>query len=346
MQVPFRNRPIRLPRFHPAWKSSCNNILLNHKETYMNRYLNTLMVITAIALSLVSCGTNTNLTNNDDHDPQVLLFGTDDSFEAVTWNLRLFPLSQSSIELIAQIIPQFKVDVIAFQEIMDYGSFLQLANLIPHYNGFIYSATNTYRLAYLYDTRTVQVNQEYTIFNGETNPFPRAPYVLEITYQGRDIVLINNHLKAFGDNYIDENDPWDEEYRRRLACQKLDQYISTHFDDRKVIVLGDFNDQIAEPEEYNVFMSFLSKPEEYLFTDMSIALNPTWSTVSYPNSLSHIDHILITNELFDAFAHPESDCKTINVENWLGSWTNYYNQVSDHRPVGVKLYFEAEPGRR
>ena len=43
--------------------------------------------------------------------------------------------------------------------------------------------------------------------------------------------------------------------RRRLACQKLDNYISISID-KKVIVLGDMNDQIAEPEDYNVFLVF------------------------------------------------------------------------------------------
>ena len=64
-----------------------------------------------------------------------------------------------------------------------------------------------------------------------------------------------------------------------------------------MIVLGDLNDQIAEPMTI-MFSLALHKPEEYYFADMPIALSPTYSTVSYPISLSHIDHILITNELF------------------------------------------------
>ncbi len=306
----------------------------------MNRPLRKalLPLLTAIAFTLIGCGTNTPLVPPDTED--ILTFGTDESLEVVSWNLRTFPLNQSSLQTIAQIIPQMQVDIIAFQEIMDYASFYELANLIPHYSAYVYSATNSYRLAYLYDTRTIQVNDAYTIYDGQTNPFPRAPYVLDCSFNGHDLIVINNHLKAFGDNYIDESDPWDEEYRRRLACQLLDQYIVQNFPDDKVIVLGDMNDQIAEPPEYNVFQVFLDKPAEYSFADMHIALNPSYNTVSYPPSLSHIDHIMVTNELYYALDHQNSECRVIRIDEYVGSWQNYANQISDHRPLGVKLFLD------
>lgn len=298
------------------------------------------LLITLAAFFLSSCGTNTNLTNNTDPDDSTVDFGSAESFDVVTWNMRTFPaLTPQTRDLLAQIIPLMHVDVFACQEINDYAAFMELASLIPHYQAAIYGSTSSYRLAYLYDTRTVQVDQLYTIYDGESNPFPRPPYVFDLTWNGQDIVLINNHLKAMGDNYIDESDSWDEEYRRRTACQMLDQYVRTNFDNRQVIMMGDFNDQIQESEATNVFMSFLSRPEEYRFADTAIAANPTTATVSYPTSFSHIDHILITNELFDAFPDTPETCRVIRVEDWLGSWANYSTQISDHRPLGIKLYF-------
>ncbi len=297
-----------------------------------------LPMLAAIALTLFGCGTNTPLVPPDDES--ILRFGDDQSLEVVTWNLRTFPLDENSLQTLAQIIPQMQVDIIAFQEIMDYSAFYDLASLIPNYSAYVYDATTTYRLAYLYDTRSIQVNEAYTIFEGQTNPFPRAPYVLDCNWQGRNLIVINNHLKAFGNNHIDETDPWDEEYRRRLACQMLDQYIVQNFSTDKVVVVGDLNDQIAEPVEYNVFQVFLDKPDEYLFADMPIALSPTYNTVSYPSSNSHIDHILVTNELFSALEHPDSACRVIRVDEYLGSWQNYSNNISDHRPLGVKLYLD------
>jgi len=286
-------------------------------------------------LALVSCGKNTVL-NPDDNDPTAISFGTLNTLDIVTWNLKTFP-EGTDLASLKQMISALNAEVIAFQEIMDYNAFMDLAAEIPYYSACVYSATDSYRLAYMYDTRSVTVNNQYSILENDSNPFPRPPYILDITWNNNNYILINNHFKAYGDNYIDENDSWDEEMRRRLACQKLENYISTTLQDKKVIVLGDLNDQIAEPDDYNVFLSFLHKPEEYYFADMPIALSPTYSTVSYPSSLSHIDHILITNELFSDFENAGSYCRTILAENWMLSWNTYSSTISDHRPVGIRI---------
>ena len=293
------------------------------------------IIILMTLLALVSCGKNTVL-NPDDNDPTAISFGTLNTLDIVTWNLKTFP-EGTDLASLKQMISALNAEVIAFQEIMDYNAFMDLAAEIPYYSACVYSATDSYRLAYMYDTRSVTVNNQYSILENDSNPFPRPPYILDITWNNNNYILINNHFKAYGDNYIDENDSWDEEMRRRLACQKLENYISTTLPNKKVIVLGDLNDQIAEPDDYNVFLSFLHKPEEYYFADMPIALSPTYSTVSYPISLSHIDHILITNELFSDFENAGSYCRTILAENWMLSWNTYSSTISDHRPVGIRI---------
>lgn len=297
------------------------------------------LLLAVAALFFTACGTNTNL--NPEPPEDLLEFGSEATLDVITWNLRTFPLSDAGLQTIAQIVPKLKADVIALQEIMDYYSLSELDALIPNYNILVYNATSEYRLAYIYDSRSVQADSVYTIYNGQSNPFPRPPYLFEFEWQGRDFTLINNHLKASGDNFIDETDPWDEEYRRRLACQMLDQYIGENLSDRSVILVGDLNDQIAEPPATNVFQVFLDQPEQYLFADMGIALNPSYATVSYPsyNPPSHLDHILLTNELFPAWISPGSECRVIRVEDYLGGWQNYHELVSDHRPLGVKLDF-------
>ncbi|HAN41633.1 MAG TPA: hypothetical protein GX398_00395 [Candidatus Cloacimonetes bacterium] len=303
----------------------------------MKNYLNIFAVILVVIFGS-SCGSNTKLVDPIEVSP--IEFGMDNTFEVLTWNLRDFPLKNvQTLQELAAIIPQLKVDVLAFQEIQDTNAFYELARMLPDYEAYVSTATSLYRLAYLYNTRYVSVNDVYPIYTGQTNPFPRPPYVLDINWRDQNIILVNNHLKAYGDNYIDEDDPWDEERRRRLACEKLDYYISTNWDDKAVVVLGDMNDQIAEPEEYNVFMVFISQPDKYQFTDMHIAQNPSYTNVSYPTMLSHIDHILITDELFESYSLPNSKCETIRVEDVMGTWQNYYNLISDHRPVALRLQF-------
>ncbi|MDD2423627.1 MAG: endonuclease/exonuclease/phosphatase family protein [Candidatus Cloacimonetes bacterium] len=299
------------------------------------RHIGILLLLVWI-LFISSCGENQKLTPPIGDDTE-LLFGTDTTLDIVTWNLKLFPLDVNTVSLLSEIIPQIKADVIAFQEIMDYTQFQALAERIPYYQAWIYNATSSYRLAYLYDTRTVTVNDEYTIFNGQSNPFPRPPYVLDITFANQDYFIINNHFKALGDNYIDTSDPWDEEMRRLDASTKLDQYIRENLNEERVIVLGDLNDQIQEPEATNVFMPFLNRPDEYSFATLPIAMNPTPNTVSYPSYNSILDHILITNELFEDFSLAGDICRVIRVENHVGGLSAYYRLISDHRPVGIRL---------
>lgn len=305
----------------------------------MKYYLN----IIAISLVLVfsgSCGTNTKLEDNGEFAP--LEFGRANTFEVLTWNLREFPLNgEQTLQELARLIPQLKVDVLAFQEINDIESFYELARLLPGYDACVSHNSGLYRLAYLYNTTYVSVNDDYLIYTNYSNPFPRPPHVLDLNWHNQNIILVNNHLKAAGDNYIDHDDPWDQETRRLLACQMLEQYVSTHWDDRAVIVLGDMNDNLADPEESNVFMAFISQPHKYLFADMYIAENPSYSNVSYPSwsPPSHLDHIMITDELFTSYSMPNSKCETLLVENAMGNWQNYRQMISDHRPVALRLQF-------
>lgn len=294
-----------------------------------------IIMLMTVMVILTACGKNTVL-NPPETDPTGISFGTSSTLDIISWNLKLFP-EGTDLESLKQMIPAMNADVIAFQEIMDYNAFMDLASQIPNYDACVYTATDTYRLAYLYDTRTITVNNQYTIYNNDSNPFPRPPYILDISWNNENYILINNHFKAYGDNYIDESDSYDEEVRRRLACRELDNYIATNLPNKKVVVLGDMNDQIAEPPEYNVFLSFIDKPAEYTFADMPIAISPNYNNVSYPSSLSHIDHILITNELFSDFANADDYCKTIQAEKWMLNWNTYAATISDHRPIGIRL---------
>ena len=62
-----------------------------------------------------------------------------------------------------------------------------------------------------------------------------------------------------------------------------------------------------------------------------------WSFPKYP---SHLDHILITNELFDDYESPLSLVETFQIEKSMnGGWPKYEQYISDHRPVGLRIGF-------
>lgn len=153
---------------------------------------------------------------------------------------------------------------------------------------------------------------------------------------GENYIIINNHLKCCGDGNLDLNDSNDEEYRRYTAINFLKQYIDSNFSDKNVIVVGDWNDILDDNISDNVFQSFLDDGNNYLFADMNIA-NGTTSDWSYPSWPSHLDHILISNELFEELNNPYSEISTIKIDDFMNSWNQYDNNISDHRPVGIKL---------
>ena len=306
----------------------------------LNIWVLTILLTTFVAV--VSCGKNTNITKPIVVDTVGMAFGTTETFDVITWNIENYPKhNPETSDKLVTILPSLKADVIAIQEIASTTSLGQMMNLIPNWSYFVSGSGDGYTtVGMLYNTQTVQIDSFATIFASDRNPFPRAPLLVKLHWQGQEIILISVHLKAMGDNVINESDPDDEEVRRRLACQKLDAYIESHFANKKVIVMGDMNDQIQEPAATNVFLSFINKPAEYLFTDMPIAQNITSQTCSYPGYTSQIDHILITNELYNAFDATNHYVKSIQIEKFIsGGWSGYDHIISDHRPVGARFKF-------
>ena len=270
-----------------------------------------------------------------------LEFGTDSTFEILTWNIEWFPKNgQTTVDYVTAIIQTLDVDVLAIQEVDDTDMFDQMLQNLTDYEGYYESAWFA-GLAYIYKTDVIEINDIYEIYTTAPywSPFPRSPMVMDMTYLGENILIINNHFKCCGDGYLDLDDPDDEETRRYLASNLLKEYIDTHFLNNNVIVLGDLNDILTDDTENNVFQMILNDSENYLFADMEIATGNS-SEWSYPWLPSHIDHILITNELFNAFGNESSTVQTIKIEEFMdGGFDEYYKNISDHRPVALKLEF-------
>jgi endonuclease/exonuclease/phosphatase family metal-dependent hydrolase len=269
-----------------------------------------------------------------------LHFGSDSTLDVVSWNLEWFPTSgQTTIDYVVDIINALDVDVIALQEINETSMFYQLVDELEGWNGYCVDS-DYLELAYLYRADGLQVQEIFQIFFSNDREFPREPLVMKMKYGGQVFVIINNHLKCCGDGIMNLDNEWDEETRRFDACNLLDDYISTNLPDENVILLGDLNDLLTDEPGNNVFQTFLDDSENYLFTDMAIAEGSS-SNWSYPTWPSHLDHIMITNELFNDVENPNSAIQTIKVDEYLPSgWWEYENNVSDHRPVGLKLFFE------
>ncbi len=262
--------------------------------------------------------------------------GSQDSFDFMTWNIEWFPKNgQTTINYVAEIIEDIDVDVIAMQELDDRDLFDQMISSLDGYAGY-YDSSWFAGLAFIYNTETVQVNDIYEIYTTSPywNAFPRSPMVMDLNFNGVNYFLINNHFKCCGDGSLDLNDDSDEEKRRYDAINLLRDYIDENLPNQNVIVLGDLNDDIAEPQINNVFQLIINDPN-YEFVDYQIALGSS-SDWSFPNWPSHLDHILVSDELFEELAY--SHVETIKLDQYIdGGWNEYDYNISDHRPVFMQL---------
>jgi len=296
---------------------------------------NTLLIIGTCLLFLQLTGANSLPAQGFSN----LSFGTDSTFEVLTWNVERFPKKgQTTINYVSQIIKALDVDLLAIQEVSDTTLFKQMVNGLDGYNGYFKSGWFA-GLAYIYKTGVIDVHRIYEIYT--TSPywsaFPRSPMVMEMSFMGHDYIIINNHFKCCGDGIFDRDNPNDEESRRYKAATLLKQHIDYRLPDKRVILLGDLNDIITDSRAHNVFQDFIDDTTNYRFADMSIAQGNK-SEWSFPTWPSHLDHILITNELFDEFENNGSDIQTIKLDQYMtGGWSAYDRNITDHRPVALKL---------
>ena len=242
-----------------------------------------------------------------------------DEIEVMTWNIKDFPSSVNTINYVNEIITDILPDIIAFQEINDGAAFNTLANSIPAYE-FISSGSG---LALAARIDVVEITSWSTLFPGNGYEFAwRYPMLVELNWlcgtSASSLQIINIHLKAGGDS---------EDFNRREAsCELLSVYINEN-PNINIIVLGDYNDEITDPENSNSLWPLMSD-DAVAFATEPIADDDEYA--SYPSWPSFLDHIALSIPLFDELSG--GTITTIRVDDYTG-YSNYQNNVSDHRPV-------------
>lgn len=245
-----------------------------------------------------------------------------EKLEIVTWNIEHFPKNENTIKNVAALILEMNVDVLALQEIRNQQVLKALIKLLPGWKYVIHDNSDL-NLAYLYKTADISINgNPYAILKENRYELPRSPYVLPIRFKKNnlDIILINNHFKAMKGT--------ENESRRREASVLLKKWIDEKHANDNVILLGDLNDEITDSYKRNVFQIFLDDKENYRFADMKIAHDKKYW--SYPSFPGHIDHILITDELFD-------NLRNVYTYTFNHCDKKYKSIVSDHYPVCIVL---------
>jgi len=284
------------------------------------------IIILCLLMVIISCAKNKVV---DSSRPSINI-GTDANLDIITWNIQNFPKHNTTLNYLLELISIMDPDIIALQEIENETAFNTLKDGLDSYNGIITnSASYNINLALLY-SNNLEVESIYEIFEDDWWSFPRSPLVVKIVWNRQNVYIINNHFKAMGGS--------ENEDRRKSASEKLENYVNEYWGDENIIILGDLNDELND-EGVNVFQNFINDSTNYMFVDVDIAYGSSGNW-SYPGWPSHLDHILITNELFDEFDNTGSIVQTIHIEDYFeGGWSDYKKYVSDHRPVVLSLNF-------
>ncbi len=286
--------------------------------------------ILALATTAISCRRIPDPPSPDDASlfAACVIPGSSATIDIMTFNVQGFPMAgYTSVTALSALVKAIDPDAVALQEVASQADFNRLVKLMPGWTGAFYPIDNDdWNLAYLVKNAEMEIipGSARTLFEDDSYAFPRPPFEIMIRHKasGRELLLINLHLKCCGGS--------DNESRRRSASQQLKDYLDRQRADDAVVMLGDYNDEITSASATeNPFLNFIDDPSGYSFADMAIAAGSQlwWSYPSWP---SHIDHILVTNELF-------ADIDTTVVIKASPCYPDYSEVLSDHRPVGVRI---------
>ena len=269
--------------------------------------------------------------------------GTPASLDIAAWNIEWFgdtgngPTDENlQRDNVADVILGTDFDVWGLAEVVSTSQFNQVMSRLPAYKGFLsddplveqgssWYTSDEQKLGFVYKCGVAAVERARVVLTSANNAFAGRPpleVTLKVTLNGViiDLVVIVVHAKCCSDA--------DSLTRRRDAAVALKTYLDGTYPTQKVMVIGDFNDDLdtsitsGQPTPY---ASFLTDNGKYTFISKALTDSGIASTVSYSDT---IDHHLATNEMAATFI-PGS----VGVYDLRSVITNYGNTTTDHYPV-------------
>lgn len=250
--------------------------------------------------------------------------GTAGTLDLATWNVRMFPSSAETPDLLADLVASMALDLVVLQEVDDARAFQAVdarlggwATLLPSVPG-----GRSGSLAVIWREDTVAIGTPELLFLDDGD-FPRPPVLLPVTVGGETFTLIIVHLKAgFGGT---------DEAQRVAASATLEarvrELVAGAGDDR-IVVIGDWNTALEDSRADEVFAPW-GDGGRYRFLTEALAQG---GAVSFLPSDVELDHI-VTTTAFDALrggAQPEIPA----LDDQL---TEYQVHISDHLPVVLSI---------
>ncbi|WP_240356205.1 lamin tail domain-containing protein [Myxococcus eversor] len=239
------------------------------------------------------------------------------------------------------------VDVWGLGEMVNTAQFETLKTQLPGYSGFLANdpvvtfgsdsySFNEQKVGLLYRTGLVEVRQAQIVLGEYDYDFAGRPPLrvdLRVSRGGSsvDLTMLVLHMKASATA---------DDYARRLAAgQHLKGYLDVNLPTQRVMVVGDWNDDVDESTTTNPgtggqkfdtpYRNFVNDTERYTFVTQAMSLQGVASTVSFR---TFIDHQLVSNEML---ANYVSNSAAV-IRPTLPS---YGSTTSDHYPIISRYNF-------
>lgn len=248
--------------------------------------------------------------------------GSSSTLDIATWNIENFPAKASTPSDVADLIVSLDLDVVVLQEIANEEAFTELDERLRGYSSYlsshVYSFGGYQKLAILYRTDEVTLENALLLFSNDGYGFPRPAIKGDIVYQGQTIELVGVHLKAGFDG--------SDFARRDSAMDSLKEYGDTRLAaGSHVLMLGDYNSEVDQQQAWQDIRS------DENFQILSEPLHNN-GAMSYVPSGRLIDHTVATTALANFL-------QIIQVPNLNETTTDYVSSISDHLPVVSSFSF-------
>lgn len=271
----------------------------------------------AFAVLVVGCGARNDVADGGDPDAGVIVESDYPlHIRVVSWNLGNFAADAGEPQRVGPLLRSLAPQLVVLQEIPDEAAVASLTQeLSSGWAGTIAPATTSspaQRVALLWNDSRVKVTN-ITPLHEQDALFPRAVLSASIsaTTPSREVqfALVAVHLKA-GIGSTNEG-------TRIQESGALAQDVSSL---NPVVVIGDFNEAISDPQSASVFAPWAS------YNVPSLPLADAGTVTFLPANLM-LDHCVVSSSLDAGLSVPRLD-QTVS---------NYATDVSDHLPLVLDL---------
>lgn len=300
------------------------------------------LCVASVALGLTGCRVATSAPI-DTLAARIPAEGTTGTLDVGTWNLEWFgdagngPTNDSlQLSTAASAIQAMDLDIMGLQEIVSASQFADLDARLPNHVGLLASAPTVtggavaysageQKLAILYNPRVATLLGARVVLANVAADFAGRP-PLELSFRvttgsaTREIVVLVVHMKALTDV-----DSWQ---RRVNASEALKLYLDQTYPTQRVIVIGDFNDDLdasISAGRLTPYANFISDVPRYAFPTALLSLTRVATTVGFADA---VDHHLATNEMMQDYV--AASAHVVRLDRYI---TGYGTITSNHYPV-------------